>query len=268
MTLDHIAAFVPGAPEWFHLIGRIAAPIFIFCLVVGFDKTRSRRQMLIRLYMLSVAMAVLNTLSNLWLFSRFTVENNIFQTLFCILLFIQLLSESKKKAVLYLSASLIAIISMFLCNAFRIYPLALDPLIGAILGNPFWTEGGFLLVLLGLLMHRFYQDRQKLSVSLMIYFIVLLANSQFSLCGHIAQFIESYFHIFFDTSAFTIEIMLGFQVFPTGMSAVYSTAWVGIFALPLLLLYNGQRGKGLKKFFYLYYPAHIYLLALLRLLHR
>ena len=114
MTLDHIATFIPGAPEWLHLIGRVSAPIFIFCLVVGFDKTHSRRQMLLRLYILSVAMAVLNTVSNLWLFDGFAVENNIFQTLFCILLLIQLMSESRKKTALYLFASFVIAVSMLL----------------------------------------------------------------------------------------------------------------------------------------------------------
>lgn len=35
-----------------------------------------------------------------------------------------------------------------------------------------------------------------------------------------------------------------------------------IFALPLLLCYNGKRGKNIKRFFYVYYPAHIYILWL------
>ena len=33
-----------------------------------------------------------------------------------------------------------------------------------------------------------------------------------------------------------------------------------ILALPLLLLYNGKRGKWHKRFFYVYYPTHIYVL--------
>ena len=39
-------------------------------------------------------------------------------------------------------------------------------------------------------------------------------------------------------------------------------------SIPLLSLYNGQRGswKGMKWFFYLYYPAHLVLVGVLRLL--
>ncbi|MBQ5339324.1 MAG: hypothetical protein J6Z40_09185 [Oscillospiraceae bacterium] len=36
-----------------------------------------------------------------------------------------------------------------------------------------------------------------------------------------------------------------------------------ILALPLLLLYNGERCKGHKHFFYVYYSAHIYVLYIL-----
>ena len=269
MTLDHIATFIPGAPEWLHLIGRVSAPIFIFCLVVGFDKTRSRRQMLLRLYILSVAMAVLNAASNLWLFDGFTVENNVFQTLFCILLLIQLMSESRKKTGLYLAASFVIAVPMLLNSTAHFYPDVLTPVLSAVIGNPFLAEGNFIIVLLGLLIHRFYQDKRKLSISLMIYFAFQFITSQLFLFTIILRLFT---RVLFDASRIEqfisalTEMTLGIQMFPPGISTVYSTAWIGIFALPLFLLYNGQRGRGLKKFFYIYYPAHIYLLAFLRLI--
>ena len=41
-----------------------------------------------------------------------------------------------------------------------------------------------------------------------------------------------------------------------------------VLSIPLLALYNGQRGswKGMKWFFYLYYPAHLVVIGILRLL--
>ena len=33
MLIDHIGAYFPAAPEWFRWLGRIAFPLFLFCLV-------------------------------------------------------------------------------------------------------------------------------------------------------------------------------------------------------------------------------------------
>ena len=263
MTLDHIATFIPGAPEWLHLIGRVSAPIFIFCLVVGFDKTHSRRQMLLRLYILSVAMAVLNTVSNL------CVDGLPWKTIFPFFLSLQLMSESRKKTALYLAASFVIAVPMLLNSTAHFYPDVLTPVLPAVIGNPFLSEGRMMTVLLGLLMHHFYQNKRKLSISLMIYFVFQFINSQLFLCTIIMRLFT---RVLFDASCIEqfisalTEMTLGIQMFPPGISIVYSTAWVGIFALPLFLLYNGQRGRGVKKLFYIYYPAHIYLLAFLRLI--
>ena len=36
MLIDHIFYFFPGIPHVFHWIGRVSAPIFLFCCVLGF----------------------------------------------------------------------------------------------------------------------------------------------------------------------------------------------------------------------------------------
>ena len=46
-----------------------------------------------------------------------------------------------------------------------------------------------------------------------------------------------------------------------------SVQWCGLLAVPLLLLYNGKRGKRkMKNLFYIYYPAHLVVIYFLSLL--
>lgn len=45
------------------------------------------------------------------------------------------------------------------------------------------------------------------------------------------------------------------------------TQWLALFAVPLLMLYNGQRGKAnIGKLFYFYYPAHLVIIYLLSII--
>lgn len=39
--------------------------------------------------------------------------------------------------------------------------------------------------------------------------------------------------------------------------------WMQVFSLPFILMYNGRRGPNIKKFFYIFYPAHIWTLFLI-----
>nr|MCR4611165.1 conjugal transfer protein TraX [Lachnospiraceae bacterium] len=41
-----------------------------------------------------------------------------------------------------------------------------------------------------------------------------------------------------------------------------------LFSLPILKMYNGERGnwKGMKWFFYIYYPAHMFVIGFIRVL--
>ena len=43
----------------------------------------------------------------------------------------------------------------------------------------------------------------------------------------------------------------------------YHYQWMMVFALPMILAYNGKRGEYPKMLFYVYYPAHLFALALL-----
>lgn len=60
---------------------------------------------------------------------------------------------------------------------------------------------------------------------------------------------------------------IGTVIFCAASSVRISYIWFALFAIPLLCLYNGKRGKHkLKYFFYIFYPAHLVILYLIQLL--
>lgn len=54
MFIDHIAQFLPEMPIWLHWIGRLAAPVFIYCSIWSFTYTTDRKKYFLRLYLAGV----------------------------------------------------------------------------------------------------------------------------------------------------------------------------------------------------------------------
>ena len=59
MTIDHIGEFILGIPVWFRWIGRISAPIFMFCLAEAIHHTKNLRKYILRLYLMVWITAVI-----------------------------------------------------------------------------------------------------------------------------------------------------------------------------------------------------------------
>ena len=52
MVMDHIHyffEFTGKIPEWFSMLGRLSAPLFLFCLLEGFQHTRNRKKYFLRM---------------------------------------------------------------------------------------------------------------------------------------------------------------------------------------------------------------------------
>ena len=71
MVLDHIHyffLFTGAVPDWFSMLGRLSAPLFLFCAAEGFAHTHDRRAYLGRLWAMGAGMGLVQFL--LALFGR------------------------------------------------------------------------------------------------------------------------------------------------------------------------------------------------------
>lgn len=241
MTIDHIYYFgcsLTDMPEIMTLIGRIAAPIFVFFVTEGFVHTHSRGRYLLRLYIGGVLMQISNLFVNICfpMQNGVIVLNGIFTTMAVIVIYLWWIENMRKAwrehrrgcAVLYalaMAALLLSIVPVQML--LPVSPLAVQ-LATIFVPSPVWCEGSVLIVLIGI---GFYYCRNSKRAIAIFYTVFLCA-------------------------VLALQCLVAFD-WEVARSVFFM--WL---ALPLILSYNGQRGRGMKYLFYLYYPAHVYILAI------
>lgn len=231
MFLDHLGEFFPGTtPIWFRWLGRIAAPLFFFCMAQGAALTHNRKAYLLRLYGSSVFMGCGNFLLN-QIFPDHTIflYNNIFSTLFlCVVLVIILDFSRSSRGKELLCLCLFGILQVFLYQmTMQFYhttgDMKLVYLILTFLPNVFQTEGGITFLYLGCAMY-LLRDNKK---------------------------VFSWMYIAFSIYYFFVANVFG---------GAYSYQWMMVAALPLILAWDRTKGPSMKRLFYGFYPAHIWIL--------
>ena len=141
----------------------------------------------------------------------------------------------------------------------------------------FWTAlmqtGNCILTLL------FQQKEQKRGLRIAAGVLVLLAGLLFSEGGMalLPFMLLTYLfrnQVFFRNLSYVVWagvlFAMSIQIYPTLQDTLsmllYNSDWLFISALPLLHFYNGERGsssKWSKYFFYIFYPVHLWLIALI-----
>lgn len=246
MVLDHIAEYFPEAmPIELRWIGRLAAPIFIFCVIEGLLHTSNRKKYLLCLYTGSALMGIGSIILNL-LFQKASVPitNNVFPTLFIIAALITGFeyAEQIRQKIFFCFIFTIVQIAILVFESFIITcffknePVLVQTAyycgIGGILPNIIFCDGSFLWIILGILMYRLREKKMKFIIMYMLFSVI--------------------------QTLFTLSYGINVQNF-----LFINYQWMMLAALPLILLYNGKRGKNVKRFFYVFYPLHIWVIFIL-----
>jgi len=248
MVLDHIYEFFYYTnliPIWFTWLGRLVFPIFMFAMAEGFYYTKNKKKYMIRLYIGSALMGILNYLI-VEIFPRadsLHIFNNIFGTFFIsvfYLYYIEKIKENKKNgkdiflivAIMFIPILLTFIPPLLTFISYRfgyIISSNMYILLNGLLPSPMFIEGGPVLVILGIIMYLLRDNRTK---QVLVYVFVCL--------------------ILFTGGGFNMQNLL-----------YVNYQWMMIFSAVFMLSYNGNKGNGYKYLFYVFYPAHIYILYLL-----
>lgn len=237
MTIDHIYYFFStftDMPLLLTLIGRLSAPIFVFMVANGFAHTKSRGKYLLRLYLAATLMQLGNFAMNKLfpLPGGAIIMNGIFSTM-TLIVFLLLCIETARSGIheRHVGKALLGTIGVVL-------PFALNMVVFSVMMThpdvlrvamlflplPFLVEGSIPFVLMGVGLYYCRNHRPALT----IFYCVLL----------------------------------GGLLLLSGVTAIsLAVVFFMLLALPLMLLYNGERGRGMKYLFYAYYPAHVYVLA-------
>jgi hypothetical protein len=232
MTLDHLHQMfiAQGAPGWLGWFGRPVASMFLFLCAEGFFYTRSRKRYMLQFLGGFLFMSAMNRiLSAAMPMEDIALVNNIFGALFMAVyymwMFDYIFAGFKERRPLKIISAvggmlLPFVISLALLLALQ-YKNRTAALILLFVPNPLSVEGGFVLVFMGV---AFYILRKyRLAQAALV--LAVSAVSWYSSKGSSGDF-----------------------------------QWLMAFAVIPILLYNGKRGRGGKYFFYVFYPAHIYLL--------
>ena len=231
MFCDHIhQMWAPyGAPMWLTWLGRPVFPIFLFIMSESFHYTQNRKKLLTRLLLASWFMHLANLVFESLLHNKdIVLMNNAFSTFFITTLYMlfwdMLVDGIKTKKI---SKIIRAILLCFI---------------------PIITMIPFFLILSGGPVPRW-----------LIKCLLFLPNVLVVEGGPPVIILGVLFYIFRRWRLAQVAILAALSAYIFFMDPS-SIQWMMGFAVIPMLLYNGEKGRGMKNFFYIFYPAHIYLL--------
>ena len=252
MLMDHIYymfSYTGLIPEWFPFAGRLAAPLFLFCFVEGFTHTHNRARYFLRIWLLAIPMGLCLFFMRFGGFGvrpdGFYPQNSMMSTfliLFALFQAIEWLCSRDKKKILLGAVLLI----------FELAWPYMIPFLSAAL-----PSGGMITGVLAYTALPLMNLTGDLSMPVLLCGLALFLTRKHRYL-QIAAMVAVEFGWHFCLVFFVMHNQPGFAF--SQMFSLYNEWMGGIFAIPLLLCYNGQRGAGYSRFFYAFYPLHVYIL--------
>ena len=234
MVLDHIhEMFVSmGAPMWLTMAGRLVFPMFLFAASESFYYTHSKKRYLQRLLFASWGMTIFTFILQAVLPNPDVVlMNNAFSTFFVAGLYM-LCWDTLKAGIRQKSP-------MEIGKAAVIF---LVPILSAI--------PVYLMAMLS------FNENVPGPVIRLLARIALLIPNILAVEGGVPLVVLGLlFYIFRKHRTIQIGVLLALSLI-VYLSGNMVQSFMALAAIPIAL-YNGKRGKGMKNFFYIFYPAHI-----------
>lgn len=254
MSLDHLGAYgfvfpiIARYTDELRLLGRMAAPIFLYFVMESLRRTKNRKKNLIRLYCAAVCTGLCNIGVSVLLGATITFGNIYMSYVWAvgIALFLDdVIGKLQNKS--YIGA--VRIILFAICG------LCTITFLDTCLIN--YYELSMMLnldIAFCRQLHNVFRAFlcPPLSVEYSLLFIVL---------GVTWYFVKSKIHRCMILVAFGILGFLGIGSLHPVLNFIAGNQWVMIGSVIPIAMYNGEYGRGYKTFFYIYYPVHCYVIA-------
>lgn len=234
MLIDHFGLmFYPNIVA-FRAIGRLAMPIFAYCIGGGVLKTRNKLKYFLRVFILGVICQLFYIGDELVTYHGISKSTNCF----------------------YLNILLTFSLSIAICSAYVNFSDSVER------GDEQKRQATYFLIFALSVIAAFGLNVLfDNSVKVFGYNVTLDYKIQGTLLPLFAVMIKD--DGIKQKAIFTVGV-----IFFTAMCAMaYSYAYYALLSLPIIWLYNGKRGKlNLKYLFYLFYPVHLGILYLISVL--
>lgn len=240
MVFDHIhQMFVPmGASIWLTYLGRPAFPILLFLAADRFHYTHDRKKYLRRLLLGSWGMTLSSfILQNLLPNPKVVLMNNAFSTFFVAGLYMlfwdRFVEGIREKSVKKIVTAVLLCLVPILMSApmFAVAQLSFNQNI----------PGGVI--------------RALATAALMVPSVLTVEG------GFAMMALGVVFYVFRKRRRAQVGVLLALSALMYVLDGGFQ--WMMAFAAAPRVLYNGEKGRGLKQFFYIFYPVHLWMLYIL-----